>query len=58
MKWKKISIEENCIDTLRVMSGNKYLKEMPHYDTLNETFSIPQQNWGDQRTLGAMHGIT
>lgn len=27
--------EENCIDTLRIMSGNKHLKEMPHYDTLN-----------------------
>ena len=27
--------EENCIDTLSIMSGNKHLKEMPHYDTLN-----------------------
>lgn len=27
--------EENCINTLRIMSGNKHLKEMPHYDTLN-----------------------
>lgn len=27
--------EENCIDTLRLMSGNKNLDEMPHYDTLN-----------------------
>lgn len=26
---------ETCIDTLRIMSGNSYLKEMPHYDTLN-----------------------
>ena len=26
---------ETCIDTLRIMSGNKKLKEMPHYDTLN-----------------------
>ena len=25
----------NCIDTLRIMSGNKKLQEMPHYDTLN-----------------------
>ena len=25
----------NCIDTLRIMSGNQKLKEMPHYDTLN-----------------------
>ena len=23
-----------------------------------ETFSIPQQSWGDHRTLGAMHGVT
>lgn len=27
--------EENCIDTLRIMSGNRRLEEMPHYDTLN-----------------------
>lgn len=27
--------EENCIATLRLMSGNDRLKEMPHYDTLN-----------------------
>ena len=27
--------EENCIDTLRIMSGNRNLEEMPHYDTLN-----------------------
>lgn len=27
--------EEICIDTLRLMSGDKNLKEMPHYDTLN-----------------------
>lgn len=26
---------ENCIDTLRIMSGNPHLQEMPHYDTLN-----------------------
>ena len=26
---------DTCIDTLRIMSGNKHLKEMPHYDTLN-----------------------
>ena len=26
---------ENCIDTLRLMSGNQKLQEMPHYDTLN-----------------------
>ena len=26
---------ETCIDTLRIMSGNKKLNEMPHYDTLN-----------------------
>ena len=25
----------NCIDTLRIMSGNRKLEEMPHYDTLN-----------------------
>ena len=25
----------NCIDTLRIMSGNQKLEEMPHYDTLN-----------------------
>lgn len=27
--------EETCIDTLRILSGNKNLEEMPHYDTLN-----------------------
>lgn len=27
--------KEICIDTLRIMSGNKKLDEMPHYDTLN-----------------------
>lgn len=27
--------EETCIDTLRIMSGNGCLEEMPHYDTLN-----------------------
>jgi hypothetical protein len=27
--------EEICIDTLRIMSGDKNLEEMPHYDTLN-----------------------
>lgn len=27
--------EETCIDTLRVLSGNRQLDEMPHYDTLN-----------------------
>lgn len=27
--------EENCVATLRIMSGNKQLNEMPHYDTLN-----------------------
>ena len=27
--------EENCIDTLRILSGHKGLEEMPHYDTLN-----------------------
>ena len=26
---------ENCIRTLRLMSGNQELNEMPHYDTLN-----------------------
>lgn len=26
---------ENCINALRIMSGNRKLKEMPHYDTLN-----------------------
>ena len=26
---------ENCIDMLRLMSGNQKLEEMPHYDTLN-----------------------
>ena len=26
---------EVCIDTLRIMSGNQKLEEMPHYDTLN-----------------------
>lgn len=27
--------EENCIRTLRLLSGNKELAQMPHYDTLN-----------------------
>lgn len=27
--------EKNCIETLRILSGNKNLKEMPHSDTLN-----------------------
>lgn len=27
--------KETCIDTLRIMSGNQELNEMPHYDTLN-----------------------
>lgn len=27
--------EENCIDTLRILSGDEKLKEMPHSDTLN-----------------------
>ena len=27
--------EETCIDTMRILSGNKELEEMPHYDTLN-----------------------
>lgn len=27
--------EETCIDTLRILSGNRDLREMPHYDTLN-----------------------
>lgn len=27
--------EENCIETLRILSGNKSLSEMPHSDTLN-----------------------
>lgn len=27
--------EENCIETLRILSGNKKLTEMPHSDTLN-----------------------
>ncbi len=27
--------EDICIDTLRIMSGDKKLEEMPHYDTLN-----------------------
>ena len=27
--------EENCIDTLRILSGDKNLAEMPHSDTLN-----------------------
>ena len=26
---------DNCIDTLRIISGNKYLEEKSHYDTLN-----------------------
>lgn len=27
--------EETCIDTLRILSGDRDLVEMPHYDTLN-----------------------
>ncbi|MDO5539217.1 MAG: hypothetical protein Q4F83_03985, partial [Eubacteriales bacterium] len=27
--------KETCIDTLRLISGNRNLSEMPHYDTLN-----------------------
>lgn len=27
--------EENCIHTLRILSGDRNLVEMPHYDTLN-----------------------
>lgn len=27
--------EKNCIEALRILSGNKNLKEMPHSDTLN-----------------------
>lgn len=27
--------KETCIDTLRIMTGNQKLSEMPHYDTLN-----------------------
>ena len=34
--------KSNCIDTLRIMSGNKKLNEMPHYDTLNYS-NFPHQ---------------
>lgn len=27
--------KETCIDTLRILSGNQRLNEMPHYATLN-----------------------
>lgn len=27
--------KDTCINTLRIMSGNQHLEEMPHYDTLN-----------------------
>lgn len=27
--------KETCINTLRILSGNQHLDEMPHYDTLN-----------------------
>lgn len=27
--------EDTCIDTLRILSGNQELKEMPHYSSLN-----------------------
>lgn len=27
--------EENCVNTLRLLSGNRKTKEVPHYDTLN-----------------------
>lgn len=27
--------KDTCIETLRFLSGNQKLKEMPHYDTLN-----------------------
>lgn len=28
--------KDNCIDTLRIMSGRQRLDKMPHYDTLND----------------------
>ena len=31
---------ENCINTLREMSGNRHLREMPHRDTLNRYLSM------------------
>ena len=27
--------EQTCIETLRLLSGDRRLEEMPHYDTLN-----------------------
>ncbi|MDE5779762.1 MAG: hypothetical protein K2I10_14900 [Lachnospiraceae bacterium] len=27
--------EEECINTLRILAGHKFLDEMPHCDTLN-----------------------
>ena len=27
--------DDNCIATLKLLSGNQYLEEMPHYDTVN-----------------------
>ncbi len=32
--------EQTCIDTLRILSGNRRLQEMSHYDTLNVYYYI------------------
>ena len=49
-------MEENfnnnvCIDTLRLLSGNKQLEEMPHYDTLNYYLKILESHSGWNGTV-------
>lgn len=45
--------EETCINTLRILSGNQGLKEMPHYDSLNHYLErlSPQELSGLRRKM-------
>ena len=45
--------EERCIDTLRYLSGDKKLEEMPHYDTLNYYLEMlpPEELSGVRRKM-------
>lgn len=47
--------EECCIDTLRYLSGDKKLEEMPHYDTLNYYLEMlpPEELSGVRRKMMA-----
>lgn len=47
--------EEHCIDTLRYLSGDKKLEEMPHYDTLNYYLEMlpPEELSGVRRNMMA-----